>query len=287
MLKTLIAVPLVLSVVILVHGQGATKIEARMVRGAFVGGDALHAIQEVALDLKAQATGPEDRVAVRVCSKEKLPIALLTATASPFVLREHLEHHGIEAQRILFLRSEDCLGGDPSIAVTEFWVVPKGAEPPASVESIRADRAQAQLVRAADEVKTRQDYADALQELLSKVSKRPEAVAVVVGLYYERPSALLVNNLRRARTVLLSGQGHASRVYVHTVRTSGIREGDEREPNYPNLYVFTAEPDAAQVPVRGRRRRATSGLGRLELYEGRLYEILPYEENAKGHCLTG
>ena len=243
MVKTLIATTLVLSFVILVHGQGATKGEARMVRDAFVGGDSLHAIQEVALDLKAHATGAGDRVAVRVCSKEKLSVALLTATASPFVLREYLEHHGIEAQRVLFLRSEDCLARDTSTAVTEFWLVPKGAEPPASVESIRADRAHVQVVRAADEVKTRKDYVDGLQELLSNVRNRPEAVAVVVGAYYERPSAVLVSNLRRARTVLLSGQGQASRVYVHTVRTSGIREGDEREPNYPNLYVFTAEKD--------------------------------------------
>jgi hypothetical protein len=144
MIRTVIVTSLFLSFVVPSLGQNRTEIEAQMVRAPFAGGDALHAIQEVALDLKAQA-GAEDRVAVRVCSKEKLPMALVTAAASPFVLREHLEQQGIDGQRILFLRSEDCLARDPSIAVTEFWVVPKGAEPPASVESIRSDQAQMQL----------------------------------------------------------------------------------------------------------------------------------------------
>jgi hypothetical protein len=347
MLRTLIAIMLVLSAVIVVHGQAASKIEARMVRGAFAGGDVQHAIQEVALDLKAQATGAGDRVAVRVCSKEKLPVALLTATASPFVLRQHLEHQGIEAQRILFLRAEDCLARDPSLAVTEFWVVPKGAEPPASVESITADRVQAQILRASQTIKSPADYRNALEQLISEVSNRPEAVAVVVGSYYKRPGPALVNNLKKARTVLLAGQGQASRVYVSTAPVPGIHEGYEREPKYPDLLVFTTEPEAAQTPAtcesaaatldfavietkktpdtyliivarlgkdepsnlnRGRlavteeyvlRRgtdfnyvvaagERTSGLGRLELYvNGRLHSILPYEKNARSHCIPG
>src|SRR5688572_12483437 len=140
MKKTLAVVTLLLSIVHSSMGQGIEK--ARMVRPPFVGGDALHAIQEVALDFKAHATDPGDRVAVRVCSKNKMRRALLQATASPFVLQEYLEHYGFNARRILFLRSEDCrAAGDPSIVVTEFWVIPNGAAPPASVESITAEEA--------------------------------------------------------------------------------------------------------------------------------------------------
>jgi hypothetical protein len=43
--------------------QGSKKPKAQMVRPPFAGGDALHAIQEVALDLKAHAADPGDRVA--------------------------------------------------------------------------------------------------------------------------------------------------------------------------------------------------------------------------------
>jgi hypothetical protein len=47
-----------------------------------------------------------------------MPVALFTAAASPFILREHLEQHGFLPERILFLRSEDCLANDARIAVT-------------------------------------------------------------------------------------------------------------------------------------------------------------------------
>ena len=345
--KTLIAVALVLSFVTLVHGQDRATIKARMVREPFAGGDVLHAIQEVALDFKAQASGAGDRVAVRVCSKEKLPLALLTAAGRPFVLREQLNAQGFESQRILFLRSEDCLAKDPSVVVTEFWVVPKGAEPPASVESIRADQVHVESVKASQQIQGATEYRAALQELLEKVSNRPEAAAVVVGSYYKRPGAVLGRNLQTARRILLAGQGQASRVYVSTAPAPGIHDGYEREPKFPDLFVFTTELDAAQAPAsceaaaanldfavietkklpntyliivarpgkdepsnlnRGRLAAAeeyvlrrgtdfkyvvaagerTSDLGRLELYvNGRLYAILPYEKNAKGHCIPG
>jgi hypothetical protein len=71
-----------------------------------------------------------------------MPLALRQTTASPFILQEFLEHYGFNARRILFLRSEDCLAAwDSSIAVTEFWVIPTGAAPPPSVESITAEEA--------------------------------------------------------------------------------------------------------------------------------------------------
>lgn len=246
MMKTLIAISLFLASVVLVDGQDRNQSEAKMVRGPFAGGDALHVIQEVALDLKARVADAGDRVAVRVCSKEKLPVALLTATASPFVLREHLEHYGIAAQRILLLRSEDCVARDASLVLTEFWIVPKGAEPPASVESIQSDRVRVELVRRGDTIKTAKDYSAALHDLLERVSVRPEAVAVVVGSYYKRPSAVMANNLEKARRTLLFGSGQASRVYIHSAPAGVV---GERQPRYPDLFVFNAEPDAAQVPA--------------------------------------
>lgn len=238
MRKTAIVSSLILAIVILSHGQDTPKAEAKMVREPFAGGDAAHAIQEVALDLKAQASGPEDRVGVRVCSKEKLPIALLTATASPFVLQEFLEHYGFTPQRILFLRSEECLARDPSLAVTEFWAIPKGADPPQSVERITADQAQVQVVKNSDAITSAHRYNAALRELGQKVNDQPEAVAVIIGSYYARPSAALERNLQKAKNVLKQSNVEANRVLVHTARVSGIREGRPREPAYPTLFVF-------------------------------------------------
>jgi hypothetical protein len=232
---------LILAVVIFSHGQDIKKNEAKMVREPFAGGDALHAIQEVALDLKEHASGADDRVAVRVCSREKMPIALLTATTSPFVLQEFLEHYGFTPQRILFLRSGDCLAQDPSIVVTEFWAIPKGAAPPASVESITADQAQVQVVKSSDTIKSANGYLAALRALAQRVSSRPEGVAVVIGSYYERPSAALERNLKKARSVLKQSNVQANRIYIHTAPVSSIRNGDEREPAYPTLFVFSTK----------------------------------------------
>ena len=144
MKTTLALATLLLSIVSLSIEQSSQKAKAKMMRTPFAGGDALHAIQEVALDFKEHATDPGDRVAVRVCSKKKMREALLQAAASPFVLQEHLEHYGFNARRILFLRSEDCLARNASIVVTEFWLIPNGAAPPPSVESITAEEANDQ-----------------------------------------------------------------------------------------------------------------------------------------------
>lgn len=231
--------PFLLAFVIFSQGQDTPKIEAKMVRGPFAGGDSVHAIQEVALDLKGQATDPGDRVAVRVCSKEAMPVALLTAAASPFILHEYLEHYGFKDQQILYLRSEDCLARDRSIVVTEFWLIPKGAEPPASVESITSDQAQVEVVRTSDNIKTAKGYSAALRELIQKLRNRLEAVVVVVGFYHERPGSALERNLQKARSVLVSGNVQASRIHVGTAPLGGIPIGVEPEPRYPSLYVVS------------------------------------------------
>jgi hypothetical protein len=50
-------------------------------------------------------------------------------------------------------------------------------------------------------------------------------------------------------------------------------------------YVLRRGSDLKYVLAVGQR---TSGLGRLELYVGgRLYQIMPYEKNAKGYCIPG
>ena len=242
--RTLIVAGLILSFVILSYGQNTKKADARMVREPFAGGDALHAIQEVALDLKAQATGIGDRVAVRVCSKEKMPVALLTATASPFLLRDQLQDYGFQTRLILFLRSEDCLAQDTSIAVTEFWVVPSGAEPPTSVESIRADQADVQVVKTADTIKTAQDYSAALRDLIRRTSNRADVVAVVLGSYYKQPGAPLQKNLQMAKRLLELGDVQASRIFTHAAPFSGVSDGEQREPAYPGLFVFSTGVDA-------------------------------------------
>ena len=50
-------------------------------------------------------------------------------------------------------------------------------------------------------------------------------------------------------------------------------------------YVLRRGTDLKYLLATGNR---TNGLGRLELYvAGRLHRVMPFEKNAKGHCLPG
>ncbi len=149
----------------LLVAQETVKPKARLVRPAFTGGDFLHVIEEAAIDIKEYAGGPGGAAAVRVCTKEPLPVALTTATANPFIMIDYLEHYGFSREHILFLRAEDCSGKNPAIVMTEFWAIPKGATPPPSVESIRSSQARLEVVRTEDTIKSARDYRAALRQL--------------------------------------------------------------------------------------------------------------------------
>jgi hypothetical protein len=211
---------------------------AKQVRSAFIGGDVLHVIQEAALDLKEYAGGSGDIAAIRVCSKEALPVALTTATASPFIMLQYLEHYGFSRERILFLRAEDCLDNNPAIAATEFWAVPKGAAPPPSVESIKSSQAGLEIVRTGDTIKSGNDYQVALRQLIARLRAKPEAVGVVVGSYNEKPGPLLQENLNGARRALERSKLSADRYFVCLTAPSGRSEDpSELEPEYPDLFI--------------------------------------------------
>ena len=253
MKKILTVVSLLLSIVSLSMGQDSAK--AKMVRAPFFGGDALHAIQEVALDFKEHATDPADRVAVRLCSKNKLRRALRQATASPFVLQEYLEHHGFNARRILFLRSEDCLAaGDPSIVVTEFWVIPKGAAPPTSVESITAEEAAVYKSRTQPKNGAQDEGPVDCETLLAHLDH-----AIIEWLDLKETHLILIARL-------------------------GTRERDRNLSLARLRYVeeYLQKKKVQYVLAEGSR---VDGLGRFEIYVGgRLRNFIPIKKGSRRLC---
>lgn len=103
--------------------------------------------QEVAADLGKHGAGkPGDRIAVRFCSKEALPLALTTAIAAyGYVISILEQSYAYNPEHVLLLRSDDCLGQNAAVTATEFWDIPLGASMPAAVESIRSSEVKVRV----------------------------------------------------------------------------------------------------------------------------------------------
>lgn len=212
-------------------------------------GYSLHNLEDNAAYL-VDSAGQGGRVAVKICSRERLPIALSIAAADPFLISTILEvDYDFTPERILYLRSEDCLGPDPIVAATEFWAVPNGAALPTSVESIRSNQIQSEAVGTeASSTKGTHNYKAAARELTMKLRARPRAVGVVLGYYYQKPSSAMQRRLHEVRTLLEESGLPQDRYCVRLMRWTGERPVDppEPEPAYPSLLVIEIMRDSAR-----------------------------------------
>jgi hypothetical protein len=207
--------------------------------------------QEVAIDLGGiHANQPDDRVAVRFCSKQSLPLALSTAAAAyGYVTSELSDIYNYTPQRILILRSEDCLGPNPAVTATEFWVIPQGAAPPASVESVSSKQVHSEAIgRKNLSVEGSRDYRTAVRELIAKLRARPEAVGVVLGNYYNRPSPAMRRRLREVRGLLRQSRLPQDRYFVRLAPWTGEYRINppETEPKYPSVSIVEISRDRAR-----------------------------------------
>lgn len=122
--------------------------------------------------------------AVRICSREPMPLALSTAAMNPFTIARALNQgYNFPHEHILFLRSEDCLGTHAAVAATELWAVPNGAALPTFVESIKSSQARLETVGTKTLLaKGTRNYRSAIKELTAKVRAAPEATGMIVAL---------------------------------------------------------------------------------------------------------
>jgi hypothetical protein len=201
--------------------------------------------QELAIDLGGvYAKGNHDIVAVRFCSKESLPLALATAAAPPKdVLSILMSSYGFVPERILFLRSENCLGANPAVTPTEFWVIPKGAALPTSVESIKSNQVQVHPLGMEGLIGNARSYKEGMRQLPDKLRANPEGVGLVLGYYYKRPSNRLKQRLDEARRMLQRSGLSKNRYSVRFVPWTGEYGDDDQEPTYPSLFVIEVTKD--------------------------------------------
>lgn len=230
--------------------QGRVRPEATLVH-RYEEGCGYSCAQELAIDLGGvYGKNPDDKVAVRLCSREPLPVALSTSAAAYGYVISILEgSYGYTPERILFSRSEDCLGSDRAVTATEFWVIPSGAAPPASVESIRSNQVRLESVGAeAIIVEGIRNYRAATQELITKLREKPQAVGVVLGYYYQRPNPVMRRRLNEVRRLLEQSGLPQDRYFVRLARWTGERSVDppDPEPRYPSVFVVEVARDSAR-----------------------------------------
>jgi hypothetical protein len=217
-----------------------TQPQAKLVRKAFKRGDFIAVAQEAALDLKAYANGSSDMVAIRVCSKSPLPLALTQSLISPLYMLSYLEHYGFSQERILFLRSVDCLSDDPTITTTEFWAIPQGASLPPSVETIKSCQAKSQLVGTESPIKSEQVFRQTLQEFTVKLRLSSKALGVVTGYYYQSPNTIMKRKIRDTKRFMERKGISRDRYFINLQIWPGENDVDstKTEPMYPELEII-------------------------------------------------
>jgi len=231
-------------------GQGSTKPEAVRMRRYERNGSGFDEITEANYELTRRLDTSNDLAVVRICSRESMSLALSIAAMNPFTVARALNQgYNFSLERMLFLRSEDCLGSDPAVSATELWAVPKGAALPPFVESIKSSHAHLEILGTKDLLAAgTRNYRLAVKELTTKLRAAPEAVGVVVGYYYKNPSLVMKRRLREVRKILDQSGLRQDRYFVRFVPWPGERSDDrpEPEPRYPSVFVVKVERDRAR-----------------------------------------
>lgn len=204
-------------------------------------GAAPHRITENVLTLMLSVnTKARAKVAIRVCSREPMPFALATAGADPFLIADVVNGYAYPPDRVLFLRSEDCLSSENrSKPVTEIWAIPEGASLPPHVEALKSN--QVRLVSLGKRPANRgvRDYRSALQRLIRDLRANPTSAGVVFGYFLERPSPVLHRRLREVTRILKQSGLPRDRYLVRPVpwNDEASTIPPDSEPAYPSVFV--------------------------------------------------
>jgi len=219
---------------VFLRAQSSTRSEAKLVH-RYEERCGYSCAQELAIDLGGSfAKESSDTIAIRFCSRESLPVALSTSAAAySYVITILQDSYGYTPERVLFLRSEACVGSHAGITATEFWAVPKGAALPGSIETTSAKSVRIDSMT----VKSRRGYQAALKKLQDKLLADSQAVGIVVGSYYKTPSPLMKQRLRVAKEILARSKLPRGRYFVRLVSWTGEYSPGSPEPEYPNLFV--------------------------------------------------
>ena len=205
-------------------------------------GGSVNKIIEDTFSLKIDVT-PEDKaiVAVRVCSKSPLPFALVTANADPFFITEQLVNaYAYAPERLVYLRSEDCLGKEPSRGITELWTLSRGASFPPYIEKAAFTDAQRVALGKKPVFRGVRDYREAIADLIKELQVNPTARGLVVG-YYEfngRLNPLLRRRLQEVTKTFERSGLPQDRYLVHITHANDESWESQPKALYPEVYII-------------------------------------------------
>ena len=186
---------------------------------------------------------PEQRftIALRVCSKEPLPLALVTTDADPFFVTEWLvSAYGYSPERLVYLRSEDCLGKDPAKGVTEIWTMSQGASFPPHIERVPFTDAQRIPLGKKPAFNGVRDYREAVTALIKELQVNPAARGLVIGYhgYWGKLSPKLRRRLKQVTTMFERSGLSRDRYLVHVTGFNGESWESQPETQYPEVYII-------------------------------------------------
>jgi hypothetical protein len=179
------------------------------------------------------------KVAVRVCSKQPLPLALVTANADPFHITELLTGgYGYSSSQVVFLRAEDCLGNEPSRNTVEIWTLAQGASLPAHVEALESSQARRSALGKSPANRGVRDYRNAVDELVKDLQSNPASTGVVIGYYLKRPSAGLKRRLKEVTRIFERSGLPRDRYLVYSTYWNDEASDSDPEPQYPSVFII-------------------------------------------------
>ncbi len=269
-MRLVLTVCFLLSIPVLLLGQESNQPKAIASRRLVTRGEMYSPLQEIYLDLEGSAGNPGDMIAMRICSREPLPLAMFLSVVSPIGRGESIAKEGLNGRvffsrdRIMILRSTACPVTHPPYVPLEFWGVPRGAALPSFIESAKLCQVKVDGVDSDDPIISLQAYRASLREILAKVRANPEAVAIVRGEYNVRPSVSMRRALREAETFFGRSGLPRNRYYVR-LKPSAYYDPEynrEPEPKYPDVVAVRIAQNCDGVNSSSGRRGLTTACTR-------------------------
>ena len=218
------------------------------------GEDVLNEIYKLGMDVESNFDSDKDRIAIRVCSKDPLPVALSMAKGLPFATTVKLERLGIPQSRIYYLRqSRNCRTLPNNYALTEYWLIPGDADFPEFDQSAEASCLSGSQLTNADSLTkqgwlevdklegvTPQSYKLVLDGVVKQLKQDKSGVVVVRVPYYGLSPTFELKSRVRQTVDYLKTSGIAShRVYVRRIYSGSRPAFHNDEPQYPDVFLIS------------------------------------------------